>query len=262
MGWVNFDLMILYRLLSIYGLLVFSLLFLILFPGFLLVMYVKPLSKYSYLLDRIWAFCFFFLLFFKVEIEFEEPLDKNKVYVFAANHFSYLDIAVMGFLGVPYAFVGKASITKVPLFGWMFKKLHIPVNRSSLKSRFEAAEAAKKMVEFGRSVVFFPEGGIVAKQPPRMVSFKDGAFKTAIERQVPIVPISLPYNWIILPDDGSFLLRGKTIKFVVHKPISTANMDASDIKTLKEKVHSIIQNQLDRDNTEKELIKQQNLVTE
>lgn len=234
------------RLLSLYGLILFSIVFILFFPAYLLMMYIPQWARYSYKWDRAWAYIFFRGLGFKLEIEGLDRVNKHQTYVCVANHFSYLDIAVMGLMGLPYAFVGKSSITKVPLFGWMFRKLHIPVNRSNSRSRFRAVELAKGMVDTGRSVVFFPEGGIVSKNPPQMVPFKDGAFRTAIEKQIPVVPVSLPYNWIILPDDGSYLFRSKSIKIVIHEPISTKGKGMDELNEIRQKAHTTIQNELDQ----------------
>jgi 1-acyl-sn-glycerol-3-phosphate acyltransferase len=234
------------RLLSVYGFIIFNIVFILFFPAYLLMMYIPAWAKFSYKWDRAWAFIFFRCLGFKMEIEGTQLLDKDQPYVCVANHFSYLDIAVMGLMDIPYAFVGKSSITKVPLFGWMFRRLHIPVNRGNSKSRFMAVELAKAMVDKGRSVVFFPEGGIVSKHPPTMTAFKDGAFRTAIEKQIPVVPVSLPYNWIILPDDGSFMFHSRSIKMVIHPPIHTQGLGMDKLDEIKRMAYETIQNELDQ----------------
>ena len=177
---------------TIYATIVFSIFFILLFPAYLIAVYIPKLSKYSFAIDRLWGRIFFGLLFIPVSIEFKSALAKNKKYIFAANHFSFLDIAVFGFSGQPYAFIGKSSITKLPLFGWMFKKLHIPVDRRSPQSRYQSLVRADEMLESGRSVVFFPEGGITTKEPPKLMPFKDGAFKLAIEKQIPLIPVTIP----------------------------------------------------------------------
>ncbi len=234
------------RLLSLYGFIIFNIVFFFFFPAYLLMMYIPRWARYSYKWDRAWAYIFFRCLGFKMEIEGREHVDKSQTYVCVANHFSYLDIAVMGLMGLPYAFVGKSSITKVPLFGWMFRRLHIPVNRSNGRSRFRAVELAKNMVDKGRCVVFFPEGGIVSQNPPQMMPFKDGAFRTAIEKQIPVVPVSLPYNWIILPDDGTFMLRSVAIKMVIHEPIPTKGKSIDHLNEIRQKAYTTIQNELDK----------------
>ncbi len=101
------------------------------------------------------------------------------------------------------------------------------------------------------SIVLFPEGGIYTKNPPKMAPFKNGAFRLALDKQIPIIPITLSYNHLILPDDGKFLLRLRKAKMVLHEAIVPQQSDTEE--TLKQKCFHIIQNQLDEDNGNQEL---------
>ena len=187
---------------SVYGLVVFGLTFLVLLPFFLLAIFVRPLEKFASPLNYIWAKVFFFFLFLnRSKVVWEEQLDKKQRYVFCANHFSFLDIPSMGLMGHNFKFIGKASLKKVPLWGYMYSKLHILVDRASLKSRHNSWLAAQQAIQKGFSIVFFPEGGILTKEPPKMVAFKDGAFRISVNEQIPIVPVTIPYNHILLPDE-------------------------------------------------------------
>ncbi|WP_349630839.1 lysophospholipid acyltransferase family protein [Aquiflexum sp. TKW24L] len=186
-------------------------------------------------------------------------IKKGRPYIFAANHFSYLDIAMMGFIPGDVVYIGKSSIRKVPLFGYYFKKLHIAVNRSSLKSRSEVLIRAKNAISKGSSIVIFPEGGITTGLPPHLNKFKDGAFSLAIDKQIPLIPVTLSFNHLILPDDGRLLLNFKKGKIVIHSPIETLGMNSKDIASIRNKCYSTIQDQLWEDNhlldTEKTIIK-------
>ncbi|MFC2186352.1 lysophospholipid acyltransferase family protein [Fulvivirgaceae bacterium LMO-SS25] len=237
---------------TIYAAFVFSFFFILIFPAYLLMILFRNLAKYSYAIDRLWGRIFFGLLCMPVSIEFRKPLDKKKNYIFAANHFSFLDIAVFGFSGQPYAFIGKSSITKLPLFGWMFKKLHIPVNRRSPKSRYESLLKADEMLDQGRSVVFFPEGGITSNEPPKLMPFKDGAFKLAIEKQIPIIPVTIPWNWIILQDNGKFEFKSHPVKIVFHEPVITIGKTIEDLTEIRREVFDTIKTELKRWNTNHE----------
>jgi 1-acyl-sn-glycerol-3-phosphate acyltransferase len=143
-----------------------------------------------------------------------------------------------------FKFIGKASLAKVPLFGYTFKHLHIPVNRSNTKSKFESIQKSLEAIEMGRSVAYFPEGTIPKVKQPAMIQFKDGAFRVAIEKQVPIVPITIPYNWLILPDDGKFTPHRHLMKAIIHEPIDTKGMTLEDLESLKKKTYDIIHQEL------------------
>ena len=114
------------------------------------------------------------------------------------------------------------------------------VNRSSLKSRYETVVRGRKAVAEGKSLMVFPEGGILTKNPPRMVRFKEGAFRIAINEQVPIVPITLPSNFRILPDDETYLPSIHTAKIIIHEPISTVGLTEKDMPALRQQTFDVI----------------------
>lgn len=232
------------RLYSVYAILVFALLFVLLLPFFLFFILWNDKHPTLYFLNRLWARCFFFLIFIPVELIYEEPLDKRKQYIFCANHFSFLDIPTMGYLKQYGVFVGKSSLAKVPVFGFMFRRIHITVDRDKLKSRYEALKKSLEVIGKGRSLFIFPEGGIVSKKVPEMAPFKDGAFRAAIDKQIPVVPVTIPYNWIILPDDGKMRLSPGRLKIIVHKPIPTADLSEKDVGELRSRTYAIIDSEL------------------
>ncbi len=222
-------------------------LFFLLFPFFVLFLQRKKWYPFAHYLNRLWGHLFFPLCGIAIEIEQRAELSEKQTFVFCANHFSYLDIAVMGVvLPQYYAFIGKQQITKVPLFGYMFRKLHIPVNRESKMERYRILHTAIHFLRTGRSIVVFPEGGIKSKTPPQMTTFKDGAFRMAIETQTPIVPITFPYNWQILPDDGKLLFRRHKIKTIIHEPISTEGCTLEDVEMLKNQTYAVIEAELEK----------------
>ena len=240
---------ILRRIYSTYSLAIFGLVFLLLFPFFLLLIAFKPLRRCLHYLHWIWSVLFMGLSFVPVRVRYKGEKPGKGPYVICANHFSILDIAVMGFLPINFLYVGKSELAKVPLFGYMFRKLHITVNRKSLKDRYLALEKAKKAADEGHSLVMFPEGGVLSEDPPNMARFKEGPFRVAIEKQIPIIPVTIPYNWLILPDDKSYLLYPQTCYVVVHEPVQTKGLTLEDLPELKEQVYKIIDQELKKYNT-------------
>ena len=195
-------------------------------------------------LNRLWARVFFFLVFIPIEVINESNIPEQGQYIFCANHFSYMDIPVLAYLNFNAFFIGKSSLAKIPIFGYMFKKIHIPVDRSNLKSRSEALKKGMDALDKGVSLIFFPEGGIISKDPPRLNGFKDGAFRLAKEKQIPIVPVTIPNNWIILPDDNKFLLKREKAKIILHKPIDAKVLMENDIQWIKKETYRIIDQEL------------------
>jgi len=226
-----------------YGMLVFMLLFLIFFP-LLLIPIVWPRQFHLVgVFNRWWARLLFLLVFIPFNVIYRQRLDPRQRYVFCPNHFSYLDIPAMGLIHENAVFVGKNDMEKIPLFGFMYRKLHITVDRASLKSRVNTIRQSLEAVDQGKNLVIFPEGGIITLKDPVMARFKDGAFRIAIEKQIAVVPVTIPYNWIILPPD-QFLLRWHRLRMIVHEPISTEGLTLDDVDTLKARVFDVIHTEL------------------
>jgi len=113
-----------------------------------------------------------------------------------------------------------------------------------LKSKYNALGKCAEELDQGNNLVIFPEGGITSKNPPEMARFKDGAFRLAIEKQIPIVPVTIPYNWIILPDDGKLLLHRHKNMIIFHEPIETKGLTSEDLAQLKSRVYEVIDKEL------------------
>src|SRR5258705_3974439 len=232
------------RLHTAYGFGVFAILFFALFP-FLLIPIVFPKQfQWIGVANRWWAKLLFIFCFLPYRVECRSRLDPCKQYIFCPNHFSYLDIPTLGLNPINAIFVGKSEMEKIPLFGYMYRKLHITVDRASLKSKFNTVKNSIDALDTGKSLVIFPEGGITTQNPPNISRFQDWAFRVAIEKQIPVVPVTITNNWIILPDSRPLLLHRGTIRIIFHEPIDTRGMALEDPRRLKEAVHHVIDTEL------------------
>lgn len=228
-----------------YGVVVFAVLFFLSLPFFLIPMIFKSAHPLIGIINRWWARLLFTFIAIPFKTEYRVRLDRRKKYIFCSNHFSYLDIPTMGLVRQNTVFVGKTSIEKIPLFGYMYGKLHITVDRSKLKSRYESLKRSMAAIDEGKSLVIYPEGGIITKGKPVMGKFKDGAIRLAIEKQIPIVPVTIPYNWIILPPE-EFLLRWHPLKVIFHEPIQTEGLTLDQTEAVKMKLFNVINEELKR----------------
>ncbi|MEM8965327.1 MAG: lysophospholipid acyltransferase family protein [Bacteroidota bacterium] len=232
------------RIYSTYGLIVFGGVFLILLPLFFLAMLNRKWHRYALLLNQFWSRAFLLGMGVPAKVHGRHHLKKRQTYVFAPNHFSLLDIALMGYIPKPFVFVGKVSLAKIPLFGDMFRRLHIPVDRNSLKSRYQALQLSMQAVDENKSLVMYPEGGIRTEHPPQLARFKNGPFKVAIEKQIPVVPVTIPFNYLILPDDGKLLMRPRRPVMVIHQPIETKGLTENEQNQLRKQTFQIIEQEL------------------
>lgn len=233
----------------IYAATVFFGLFILLIPLFLVaILFNSP--KFAVSLNRYWGKIFYILIGISTAVENKHLLDRKSTYIFCPNHFSFLDITLMPILGIPFKFVGKVSISNIPVFGYFYKKFHITVDREKLKDRYATYQKSLDALKNGHSLTVFPEGGIQTAHTTQMSRFKEGPFKMALETGIHLVPITLPDNWFILPDDGNFLLRWKRrSRLIIHDPIDPAEYSMDNIKEFQEVVRHKIQTELDRQNS-------------
>jgi 1-acyl-sn-glycerol-3-phosphate acyltransferase len=167
----------------------------ILFPFLILSISREKWYPFFFKLARFWAKFILVGMGFRWKILSRQPLEKGKSYMFIANHTSMIDIMLM--LACvkhnPFVFVGKKELTKIPLFGYFYRKTNILVDRSDPRSRQAVFLKAQRRLQAGLSICIFPEGGV----PEEFVvldNFKDGAFRLAINHQIPIVPFSFLDN--------------------------------------------------------------------
>lgn len=221
-----------------------SLFFVVLIPSIIGTLH-KRLHVIALAAYKVWGTFLFWLSFLPVRVIGRQHLPKHTPYILTPNHTSYLDVPLMVH-AIPdlFVFVGKSSLNKIPLFGYIFRRVHIPVNRANPKSGLKALQEAKERLQSGRSVLLFPEGGFGRVKPPTLAPFKEGAFRLAIETGCPIVPVTLPYNWKILPDRKDWRIFRQTALVVIHPPIYTHGLTLNDVEALKEKTYSIIADEL------------------
>ena len=111
------------KIYTAYAGITFVLTFLAIFPFFVICIWVPGWKKFGRKINQYWAKTYFSAIFLPVKVEQNTHIHTDQPYIFLANHFSYLDVAMMGFVPGDVLFVGKASIRKAPLFGYYFKNL-------------------------------------------------------------------------------------------------------------------------------------------
>lgn len=162
----------------------------VLFPLLLLFTSNEKFYPQFFSVARLWARIIIYGMGFRPSIERAENLQKGRSYMFVANHTSMMDIMMMLYaIKNPFVFVGKKELAKIPLFGFFYKRTCILVDRKSMHSRKEVFNQAQRRLNQGVSICIFPEGGVPDDESVLLDTFKDGAFRLAIEHQIPIVPL-------------------------------------------------------------------------
>jgi 1-acyl-sn-glycerol-3-phosphate acyltransferase len=223
---------------------------LIMFPFLLISTLKETWYPYFFFMARIWAKSVLIGTGFYYTVEKKQELDLKKSYMLVANHTSMADIMLMlAIVKNPFVFVGKKELVNIPLFGFFYKRTCILVDRNSPKSRNEVFDRAQKRINQGLSICIFPEGG-VPDESILLDEFKNGAFRLAIEHQLPIVPMIFPdnkkrFSYTFLSGSPG-LMRAKILPFIDVNPKYNDN-NKENVKLLNEETRTVIWNQLQVD---------------
>ncbi|MDO5104629.1 1-acyl-sn-glycerol-3-phosphate acyltransferase [Capnocytophaga sp.] len=211
----------------------------------------KWYPQFYWLARNLWAKPILCAMGFYTQITQNEKLDAKKSYMLVANHTSMTDVMLMLVCSKnPFVFVGKKELAKMPLFGFFYKKVAILVDRANAQSRRDVYSAARKRLASGLSICIFPEGG-VPDEAVVLDEFKDGAFRLAIEYQIPIVPMTFFDNKERFPFRFFAGSVGR-MRVKINPFFYTQGLTLDDKNTLKQQVRTLILNQLfDDKNTQK-----------
>lgn len=196
---------------------------------------------------RAWANTILFVMGFTTKVTREEAIIPSQSYVFCPNHTSIIDILLtLSVTKHPFVFLGKKELVNIPVFGYVYKRTCILVDRNDIKSRRTAFRQAQKRLQNGLSICIFPEGKVPDDESVILDDFQKGAFRLAIDFKIPIVPITYydckkRFSFTFFSGSPG-LLRVKT-----HHFLNTNNLEQKDINALKDKTYQIIYNDLKND---------------
>ena len=195
--------------------------------------------KACYFFIRLWAMSIFYGTGFRYRIinKTDKKIDKNQPYVIISNHTSLMDVMIpcILFPNHPLCYVGKKELEKIPVFGSVYKRVCVMVDRKSARSRADVYRRCAERMQDGQSVVIFPEGGVPDDTSIILDQFKDGAFILSTKHQFPIAVYTFVGLKEMFPFDNKKGYPGRVDIF--FNDILTPD---STLKELKEKAHDEI----------------------
>ena len=198
-------------------------------PSWVIVQFIKDRKNAgrftSSALKRLFA-----LVGCDVRVVGKEYMETPGAKIYASNHTSYFDVLpLMLGLGVPYRFVAKMEVGRMPFIGTFLKQMgHLKFDRTDPESRLRQADEMEEFLRDGESVFVFPEGTFTSEDGVR--PFQLGAFKAAVATGAPIIPVSLAGTRRFLRD-GTYLPRPTSVTITLSPPIyprTAANTSNSD----------------------------------
>ncbi len=226
---------------SAYAILLFVLLKLLLGLFILIpVLVSKKGDRISFFFIRLWAGIWSFLCGIRYEVIGKEVINQNQPYIYIFNHRSFLDAPVIP-MAIPQVIraLGKKELSKIPVFGWIVGKFAIWVDRTNAESRRKSIDGLVKYLNQGISVVVAPEG-TRNNSGETLLPFHKGAFRLAVETQIPVIPMAVIGADKIMRK-GSLLLSPGKIRIYFSQPIYPPPPSDSAVDDLAEKCRNILE---------------------
>jgi 1-acyl-sn-glycerol-3-phosphate acyltransferase len=196
-------------------------------------------------ISRTWTKVLFLLFLIRVKVGNRNFIDSRKTYIFIANHRSLLDIPAYAYACKnTIRFLAKIELTKIPLMGYIINKLYVSVDRKDKEARKQSMERMKDSLKEHVSVFICPEGTRNKTDEP-LLDFRDGAFRLAIESQLPLAILTVRNTEKLLSPFKLFSLSPGTIYCTWSKPIETKGMTEDDLGRLKEMARELMLKTLD-----------------
>ena len=208
----------------------------------------KEHYKYAYQFIRIWCFGMFYGMGFRYELKklTDKKIDKNRRYVFISNHTSIMDVMLPCLLmpNHPLCYVGKKELEKIPIFGMIYKRICVMVDRNSARSRADVYRRCAERMEEGQSIVIFPEGGVSDDSSVILDNFKDGAFILSSKHDAPIAVFTFVGLKEMFPFDNAKGFPGK-VK-VYFNDILEPDKSAEELKQIsRNEIKKVLENYIE-----------------
>jgi 1-acyl-sn-glycerol-3-phosphate acyltransferase len=233
---------ILGRIFAAWALLLFVLTMLIvLLPTWIMGLLEEPKrTRWFIQLSRIWIGVWLPLTGVRLRVKGKENFKKNENYVVVCNHNSFMDVPVMS-PGIPGAnkTIAKIEMARIPLFGLIYRRGSVLVDRKSEESRLKSYTYMKRVLELGMHMCIYPEGTRNKTNLP-LKEFKDGAFRLAVETKKAIIPAVLFNTRKVLPKHKTFFFWPSKIELHFLTPVETAHLSLDDTKQLKQQVFDLM----------------------
>lgn len=171
-----------------------------------------------------------------------EEFSQSAIYI--ANHQNNYDMVTISSMVPPRTVtIGKKSLIWVPFFGLVYWATgNIFINREKRSSAISTMNKVGEIIrERQISVWMFPEG--TRSRGRGLLPFKTGAFHTAINAGVPIVPIvcSTLHNKVDLNRWDNGIVICETLD-----PIDTSGYNRENLKELIDKCQAIMQAKIEQ----------------
>lgn len=187
----------------------------------------------------IWMSVWLFLCGCRLKVKGKKHFEKGKNYIITCNHNSFMDVPVSTpFIPGPNKTIAKMEMSKIPIFGIIYKRGSVLVDRKNPESRKDSFRKMRAVLENGMHMCIYPEGTRNKTDLP-LTPFHEGAFRLAVETGTSIIPAVIFNTRKVLPAGKGFFFWPAYLQMHFLPPIPVNSND--DPTLLKDKVHAIME---------------------
>jgi 1-acyl-sn-glycerol-3-phosphate acyltransferase len=229
------------RIWALWTLLMFvGTLLIFLVPFFIFIYPAKDPEKTKRLIpaSKIWIRVFLFLVACPLRVRGKENFKAGENYIVLCNHNSLMDVPISSpFIPGPNKTIAKIEMSRIPVFGPLYRSGSVLVDRKSDASRKESLAKMKEVLQMGLHMCIYPEGTRNKTKEP-LKSFHRGAFSLSLETGKRIIPALIFNTKKVLPADKPFYCLPHPLAFHFLPPVDILPGDTVD--SLRERVFEMM----------------------
>ncbi|MBK5272924.1 MAG: 1-acyl-sn-glycerol-3-phosphate acyltransferase [Bacteroidia bacterium] len=220
------------RIFALWAAILFIVTMLIIFiPMLLAGLWPEPKrTKIFHRLSQIWMAVFLTLTGVWIKRKGKENFKKGECYIVICNHNTLMDVPVTT-PWIPGAnkSIAKIEMSRIPLFGIIYKRGAVLVDRKSEESRKASYNKMKQVLQMGLYMCVYPEGTRNKTKEP-LQPFHSGAFRLAADSGLSIIPTVLFNTNKILPNNKTFYYWPGKIEMHFLEPVPVGTMTTDELK--------------------------------
>lgn len=173
---------------------------------------------------------YFVFIGFRLRVKGKEYFKKGKSYIVVCNHNSMMDVPISSpFIPGANKTIAKIEMSNIPIFGIIYKRGAVLVDRKSEESRKASYNRMKKVLEMGIHMCIYPEGTRNKTDQP-LQKFHGGAFRLAQESGCPIIPAIILNTKKVIPPGKIFYYWPAKVEMHFLEPLTTGSQTAEQLK--------------------------------
>jgi 1-acyl-sn-glycerol-3-phosphate acyltransferase len=195
----------------------------------------KIIHYYSYFwgLQYIWI-----APWWHIRVSGMENIKPGKKYIILSNHQSLLDICLLYKVAIPFKWISKKEVVRMPFVGWalwLHRDVLISRDRAGLKKMLrEAQDYLNRNV----SIILFPEG--TRCKDGQIHDFKEGGFLLAKTTKTAILPVVIDGTFDVVQKNNWRLQRKQTFRINILPEIPGEEVAAAAAKEMMQRLHDLM----------------------